>query len=158
MTDFFDELLERYRAAKAQASAIKAEYDAQRVALEARFNEALREANAESDALETLLRIEERTSERKLLPPKKKEERLSLADFFLTALHAHGRMSKDELRDQAERAGYFESGDSGGRATHATLLNLTRHGRIVEIEPGTYNHLLAEISANESSGNEPKLW
>lgn len=55
--------------------------------------------------------------------------KLPLADFFIAKLQENGPMSKDELRQAAKDAGYFPESD-GGRATHATLINITRNQRI----------------------------
>ncbi len=146
MSTFYAELTERYIAAKARVSAVKAEYDAQRSALEAKFNKAFVEVKEELVALETLLRLEERKSGQEQTADSS-APRLPLAEFFLTALHAHGALSKDDLRDQAERAGYFADGEGSGRTVHVTLLNLCRTGRAKEIEPGIYMHAIAVLEA-----------
>jgi hypothetical protein len=147
MGAFLTELAERYIAAKARVSAVKAEYDVQRSALESKFNKAFAQVKEEYLALETLLRLEEQKSGREATAGNY-ASRLPLAEFFLTALHAHGALSKDELRDQAERAGYFGDLDGGsGRTIHATLLNLCRTGRAKEIEQGVYMHAMAVLEA-----------
>lgn len=136
MTDFLSQLVERLVSARAQSTAVKAEYDAERAALESRYRSKLSLADDEQRAIETLIRIEETLSGRKATPDVA-SVRLPLAEFFLTALHANGPLSKEDLRTQAERASYFD-GDSGGRATHTTLLNLCRAGRIKELSGGVY--------------------
>ncbi len=137
MTDFLSQLVERLVAARDQSTAIKAEYDAERADLESRYRFKLSLADDEQRAIETLIRIEESRCGRKAIPDPA-SNRLPLAEFFLTALHANGPLSKDDLRTQAERASYFADGDSGGRATHTTLLNLCRAGRIKELSGGIY--------------------
>jgi len=54
-------------------------------------------------------------------------------DEFLVKAVARGVKEKDELRDAAIRAGYFNgSQQSPGRVVHAKLLNLVRDGRITK--------------------------
>jgi hypothetical protein len=57
--------------------------------------------------------------------------KMSLAEFFIDQLKENGPMAKDELRRAAMEAGYFEPGDSGGRATHVTLVNISRNNRVI---------------------------
>lgn len=65
------------------------------------------------------------------------EVALSLSDFFCEKLKHFGPLSKEELRALAHQAGYF--GDfNGGRQTHATLVNITRNGRINHSSDGRY--------------------
>jgi hypothetical protein len=56
-----------------------------------------------------------------------------LADFLCTALAERGAKSKDQFRELAQAAGYFAEGE-GGRAIHATLVNLVRSGRVHEVD------------------------
>jgi hypothetical protein len=56
--------------------------------------------------------------------------RPSLAQFFISELVLRGPLSKEELRQAGERAGYFEVG-GGGRSTHATLENIKRNNRVI---------------------------
>jgi len=137
MTDFLSQLVEHLVIARAQSTAVKAEYDAERAALESCYMSKLAFADEEQRAIETLIRIEERRSGEKATIDKA-SGRLPLPEFFLTALHANGPLSKDDLRTQAERASYFADGDSGGRTTHTTLLNLCRAGRVKELSGGLY--------------------
>jgi hypothetical protein len=62
-----------------------------------------------------------------------KEPAESLSDYVITLLQMRP-MSKTELREYAERAGY--PGD--GRSIHATLVNLSRTGKINEISEDVY--------------------
>jgi hypothetical protein len=137
MIDFLSQLADHLAVARAQLTAVKAEYDAERSALESRYVSQLAMADEEQRAIETLILIEERRSGKKATIDKTRG-RLPLAEFFLTALHANGPLSKDDLRTQAERASYFADGDGGGRTTHTTLLNLCRAGRIKELSGGLY--------------------
>jgi hypothetical protein len=62
----------------------------------------------------------------------------------VTQLKEKGPLTKDQLRLAAMFAGYFVDGDSGGRATHATLSNIYRSGRIGTTEGGKYFAMQAE--------------
>jgi hypothetical protein len=56
-------------------------------------------------------------------------QRAPLAEFFIAQIKEKGPRSKEELRQAAQAAGYFEN-DGGGRATHVTLANITRSRRL----------------------------
>jgi hypothetical protein len=60
---------------------------------------------------------------------------MPLADFLLQEMAERGPKSKEELRDAAQEAGYFKPGD-GGRAVHATVVNLLRVGRAIVLDGG----------------------
>jgi hypothetical protein len=60
---------------------------------------------------------------------------MPLADFILQEMAERGPKTKEELRDAAQLAGYFRPGD-GGRAVHATIVNLTRVGRAIVLDDG----------------------
>lgn len=63
--------------------------------------------------------------------------RPALSEFFVAQLMEKGPMFKEELRKAAQAAGYF--GDfNGGRATHATLTNITKSGRLTVNGEGKY--------------------
>jgi len=71
---------------------------------------------------------------------------MPLADFFCTKLGQLGAIDKATLRGLAHQAGYFGE-DEGGRATHATLVNLVRTGRIFVGDQGLYE--LAGVKQKE---------
>ena len=60
-----------------------------------------------------------------------------LSDFICSRLQQFGPLSKEQLRSAAKEAGYFGP-DSGGRQTHATLVNNMRSGRINFRPDGLY--------------------
>lgn len=60
-----------------------------------------------------------------------------LADFLCLSLAEDGPRSKDDLREVAQKAGYFGAGE-GGRAIHATLVNLVRANRVVVRDDGQF--------------------
>jgi hypothetical protein len=63
---------------------------------------------------------------------------LSLSEFILTKLHAHGPMTKDQIRAEVDRAGYFD-GEATGRTLHLTLMNISgAGGRVCRLVDGRY--------------------
>jgi hypothetical protein len=160
MDNFLGELVERLAAARGRSTEIKNEYEAERASLEARYRAKQSEADEEYRALETLIRLEEqKTGTRTVVQPR--QFRLPLQDFFILALDKHGPLSKDDLRDQAARASYFAEGDSAGRVTHATVINLVRSGRIKEATGGRYCALdfqgLGQPESNEHVASINKI-
>jgi len=61
---------------------------------------------------------------------------MPLGDFFCAKLEQFGFLSKEQLRALACEARYFPAGESGGRQTHATLVNITRNGRVTNTPDG----------------------
>ena len=57
----------------------------------------------------------------------------SLPEFVFQTLRK-GTRTKDDLRWMANQAGY----DVDGRSIHASLVNLTRSGKVVEVSEGQY--------------------
>lgn len=135
MSDFLAELVKRLVAANNRATEIKTEYETERSKLELAYRAKQAEADEEYRALETLIRHEEQKTGAKL---QQLHDRLPLQDFFIIALSKNGPLSKEDLRGQACRAGYFSQHD-GGRTTHATVLNLAKSGRIAELLEGRYS-------------------
>ena len=73
-------------------------------------------------------------TEAKMLIP---QALVPLGDFFCAELAQRGNMTKEGLRQLAFDAGYFPTSE-GGRATHATLVNLIRAQRVVAVKDGFY--------------------
>jgi hypothetical protein len=83
--------------------------------------------------LEQMLAAEEQRFNPQV-PTKKGPPTEPLAEFLIENMAASGLKSKDEMRRMAEQAGY----DVDGRSIHATLVNLIKSGRAVEIGPGQF--------------------
>lgn len=66
------------------------------------------------------------------------EPKVPLGDFLCMEMAEKGAKTKDQLRALAQAAHYFTKGESGGRAIHATLVNLMKKGRVGEISEGLY--------------------
>jgi hypothetical protein len=61
---------------------------------------------------------------------------LPLADFLVRRVNEAGPLSKDDLRQLAVRAGYFQDAASATRSVHATLLGIIKGGRVRELPNG----------------------
>lgn len=96
----------------------------------------LEESLAEHNMLDTENKMGPSLAEVKIPVP---ASRIPLYEFFIAELKEKGPLSKDELREAAQRAGYFSAGDGGGRATHATLANITRSKRVVVGDDGKFS-------------------
>jgi hypothetical protein len=82
--------------------------------------------------LEQMLAAEEsRFTPREATQTKPPED--SLPDFVFQSLRT-GTRTKDDLRWMANQAGY----EVDGRSIHATLVNLTRSGKAIEVSEGQY--------------------
>lgn len=105
------------------------------------FTDALRGYQRMLDLEETLADANVIGSNNKVGPMpaeiKMPASRLPLADFLVVQLTENGPMSKDELRLAAKNAGYFPESD-GGRAVHATLINIARNNRVCVDATGKY--------------------
>ncbi len=143
MRDIRDDLRERLAIAEASLQATSNEFDAKRQALEIEYREKIARFDRERAALLALLDVENvrggGNPEQTAVNLKKSGGfRLPLAEFFITAVHSSGALTKDELREKAESAGYFADGDSGGRTTHTTLMNLVGAKRLYRDDAGSY--------------------
>jgi hypothetical protein len=110
------------------------------------LRERLRSTTAELDQLHAITENLEKTvqileqmlatEERRFNPEpttKKGPPEEPLPEFVMQSLRS-GPHSKDDLRWMAEQAGY----EVDGRNIHATLVNLLKSGRAVEISEGQY--------------------
>jgi hypothetical protein len=114
--DIRNDLMERLR----EASAKQERYSA--LAAEAAFD------------MDMLQRMIEREEVRYRLPAQiAAEPDLALPEFVFKALQVRP-MTKDDLRHSVENAGYRVD----GRSIHATIVNLLRGNKIMEIAEGVY--------------------
>jgi hypothetical protein len=138
MRDIRQDLRERLAGISARYYEEMYEYDQKREALEEGHRKTIEGLDEERVAVEQLLKIEE---ERQGISASEVESRktarlLPLAAFLETKVHAHGPMDKDQLRAEANLAGYFVQGN--GRTFHTTLMNITKCGRVVQLPDGRY--------------------
>jgi hypothetical protein len=122
MRDIRDDLRERLRTIEDERAALQA-------AMKAKGDEAL--------AIMQLLDFEDKrfpAESADASPPPEKP-----AADFIVDLARDQRLSKDEIRDALERAGYLRGAETPGRVVHATLVNLERANRIMVDSDGKYS-------------------
>lgn len=95
----------------------------------------LEETFAKNDVLDPQNKIGPRPEGVKIAVP---QLQLPLADFICAELSERPSTNKEGLREAAEQAGYFTAG-GGGRAIHATVINLLRTKRISVDINGKYS-------------------
>jgi hypothetical protein len=138
MRDIRHDLRERLASISGRYADEMAQYQEKREALDNAHRDAMTALDREKVAVEQLLAVEE---ERQGILPAAVEARktarlVSLDDFLVTKVHAEGPMDKDQLRAEANLAGYFAEGN--GRTFHVTLMNVKRCGRLVQLPDGRY--------------------
>lgn len=134
--DIRDDLIERLEKANADMAMAKTNHDIERRELEQRFNQQFIAISERQKALGTLLDDENSLlGNRREVQHEVKPFQLPLPDFILNILSAAGSMSKDEIKDAAERAGY----ESAGRMVHATLMNIVKSDRVLLLADGQYH-------------------
>ncbi len=139
MRDIRDDLRERLKILDVRLAEETERYSAVRRELEADHMHKLEVIKAQSDAIITLLNAENESNGFPIEPVQSLPGmRLPLKDYFLTLTYTRGPLTKDDLRDAANRAGYFDDDASAGRVTHATIMNLVSSGRLVRLSDGGY--------------------
>jgi len=138
MRDIRQDLRERLAVLNGRHLDQETQYQEARDALENAYRDAVAALVREKVAVQQLLAIEE---ERVRMPAgtvdtRKTAHLISLADFLVTKVHAHGPMNKGQLRAEADLAGYFAAGN--GRTFHITLMNITKSGRVTVTQDGRY--------------------
>ena len=140
MRDIRNDLRERLANVNGRYADEMVKYDDEIQRLHESHREVLDSLDRERAALQQMLELEESREGAPLSisadPPK--PFRVSLADFLITKIYAHGPLSKDEIREQADRAGYFDELD--GRTFHTTLMNITKGGKLQRLADGRYAH------------------
>lgn len=96
------------------------------------------ELTRERDALSALLALENRKAGDAGEPVTKSRTLVPLSDFLITKAAAFGAIGKDDLKSEAEAAGYPEA--QNGRAFHFTLMNITKAGKLIRLPDGRYAH------------------
>ena len=137
MRDIRADLRDRHSAVMGRTADEHDRYARARDTLEAEHKKELEALDRERKALEALLTIEEERDGAVPLAPPLGRPILPLGEFLTTKVHAHGPMDKDELRSEADLAGYFDD-VTNGRTFHTTLMNFVKHGKIVQLPDGKY--------------------
>ena len=138
MRDIRDDLRDRIAGVEGRYAELNAKYDEQRQRLQEQFRSELALLDQEKDALTKLIMIESERVGQPAPPPQAAKYKLPLADFFITKIHAIGPLSKEELREHADLAGYFEGKDGVGRIVHTTLMNVTSAGKLKKLPDDRY--------------------
>lgn len=149
MRDIRDDLRERLKAADARLDDEKERYSAERNRVEAEHARNVEAIHEQRRALITILNAENEATGSPAEPEfQARNMRLPLKDHFITYVHTYGPQTKDDLKDAATRAGYFDEDSSGGRTAHAILMNLTTSGKLIRLPDGRY------AAPNYSGGEE----
>jgi hypothetical protein len=151
MRDIRDDLRERVKAMDEIIARQQADYEKERDEAEKAFKikiERLRHAlmnykrmlDLEESIAKMQTKADDGGGEAKFPKPK-----LALADYLCATLADRGAMSKDDLLSTARGAGYYAEGE-GGRALHATMVNLVRGNRVIVNDRGLYE--VAKVTEN----------
>ena len=139
LRDIRPDLQDRLKAAQEKIKKAGDQFEAEIDRLQKQFSDDIKQTKIELQSLRALIEAEDRRMGR---PPPyviPAMPTLPLAEYFEKLIRTKTPRGKDELREEATRAGYFgESPSSAGRATHTTLLNLARSGRIRDMKDGNY--------------------
>jgi len=134
--DIRNDLVERLAAVDARQRDTEAEFAERLDSLHRERGETIAAIVRERGALREMLELESR---REGAPAERAgapflARLLPFSDFIVTKVHTLGPMDKEQLRAEAEAAGYSE----GGRTLHTTLLNAVRHGKLWQLPDGRY--------------------
>lgn len=139
MRDIRDDLRDRLETIDGEERAAMSDFQEQLELLHAAHNKRVADLHRARAAVKEMLEVEEQrlsasATTAASLPA---VPRLPLVDFLVTQIEKHGPITKEGLRELTEAAGYF-SDQVTGRNFHFTLVNLAKHGRIVNKGGDTY--------------------
>lgn len=141
MRDIREDLRDRLAAIQAAYNEAVGEYDRELVALQSRFRQQVDALESERVAVLQLLKIEEErpgAANDQAGVSNVRQPAFPMAEFIITKLHAHGPMTKEEIRAQVGLAGYLD-GEASGRTFHLTLMNISSgNGRVSRSPDGRY--------------------
>lgn len=130
MRDIRSDLKERLEIAENSRGEVEADYKAAIKAAEDRFRQRTAIVEREIAAIRSLLDIETRrsgsTADTAVSPS------LPIKEFFVNVVRGSGPTTKPQLRDLADAAGYFKSGENPGRTTHGHVQSLVRQGVLIK--------------------------
>jgi hypothetical protein len=140
MRDIRNDLRERLASVASRYADEMVRYDEEIQRLHSSHRKALDSLDRERAALQQMLALEESREDApfSIQANPAVPFRVALADFIITKIHAYGPLSKDQLRQEAESAGYFDEMD--GRTFHTTLMNITKGGKLQRLADGRYAH------------------
>jgi hypothetical protein len=170
MRDIRDDLRERLKIVDLRSDEENERYGAARRGLEIEHAQAIQMLQEQRKALLVIINADSEDYS----PPEEKIRRpamrLPLKDYFLTIISTRGPHSKDDLKEAAITAGYFSDGANAGRATHATVMNITSSGTLRRLPDGRYDWVgpidrslfgptnaveKASVGTDEASTSEP---
>jgi hypothetical protein len=135
MRDIRDDLRERLRSIDARYADEMAEYQEAISELTKKHREYVDALSRERAAVDQLLAIEDGRADLPSAPSSTKMIPLvPLGDFLIAKIASYGPMDKEALKIEFNAAGYT----GGGRNFHATLMNITNHGKLTQLEDGRY--------------------
>jgi len=138
MRDIRDDLHERLNAIDSRYADEMRDYDGKREALDTAHRSCIADLTRERDALAALLALEDRKAGAGTAPVLKPRILVPLGDFLITKAAAYGAVTKDELRTEADAAGYPEA--KSGRSFHFVLMNIAKAGKLTRLADGRYAH------------------
>jgi hypothetical protein len=133
--DIRPDLQERLASVAVRYADEMVRYDREREALDQGHKETIEALERERKTLQQLLAIED--GHHNVMPDgiKRTARLVRLDDFLVGRVRASGPMDKDQLRAEADLAGYFVEGN--GRTFHTTLMNIVGH-RLIRQPDGRY--------------------
>jgi hypothetical protein len=138
MRDIRDDLRERLAAVDAREAEAMEHYDERLRALHLERGKALEALDRERSILHDLLVLEAHrageTPEGAAEYVRRAQLRLPLPDFIFNKVLGSGPVDKEALRADADHAGY----EVNARSFHATLLNMVKHGKLMQLDDGRY--------------------
>lgn len=142
MRDIREDLRERLATIQMAYNQATAEFDEAMVALQIGYRQKADALERERVAVLRLLEIEEARPEtakdQSRAAPTDRPPVFPMAEFIITKLHAHGPMTKEEIRTHVDLAGYLD-GEATGRTFHLTLMNISNSGgRVKKFPDGRY--------------------
>lgn len=138
MRDIREDLHERLADLDTRYADEMRSYDEKRSVLDAEHGRVIAEITRERDALSVMVAVEDRKAGTPAPIDIKPRALVPLSDFLITKAAAYGAVSKDELKAEAEAAGYPEA--KSGRQFHFVLMNVTKAHKLHRLPDGRYAH------------------
>lgn len=138
MRDIRDDLHERLNFLDIRYADVMRDFDERRALLDLDFRTALGDLTRERDALSALLALENRKVPEGSEEHTKPRVLAPLSDFLITLAASYGAVRKDQLRAEADAAGYPEA--KNGRSFHFVLMNIAKAHKLHQLPDGRYAH------------------
>lgn len=132
--DIRNDLRERLADLDRKQAQQTSHYQSEILRIEDEHRSAIKAIEMERAALKQLLSIEDQRSATSTNFTMRSDPSIPLAEFLIAKVRMCGQMEKEELRAAADEAGYTD-----GRTFHATLMNITKGGRLQQFKDGRYS-------------------